>query len=269
MKTNSNTYTIIYATVLVIIVATILTLVSTSLKPKQQKNIEINKKQAILNCIGLGEKTDQIKDVNLFIEKEFKNHLVEMFLVNNKGERIKGNAFKMPLKEQYDIMRLKESHPEELALPVYIFKLLNGKKITVFSTYGAGLWGPIWGYISLNEDLNTFYGSNFDHKSETPGLGARIAEKDFQNQFIGKKIFDNNSFCSIDIVKGGADKSNEHEIDAISGATITSTALKNCLGQWLRYYLPYIQKTQASQKVLEETQSLEINNNNNKEENNE
>ena len=112
----------------------------------------------------------------------------------------------------------------------------------VFPLSGKGLWGPIWGYLSLDEDLNTVYGAYFDHKSETSGLGAEIATEHFQSQFSGKKIFNSeNQFVAVKTNKRGAQ--NENEVDAISGATITSTSVSEMLESCLNKYLPYIEKS--------------------------
>ena len=147
------------------------------------------------------------------------------------------------LKAQYDAMRKigdngDESLLEGLRLPVYIFNV-NGQIIRVVPCYGAGLWGPIWGYLAFTEDMNTIDGAVFDHKGETPGLGAEIALPKFYEPFKGKQILDENGdFVSISVVKGGA-KGDIHGVDAISGGTITSKALENTMRTWLSFYRPY------------------------------
>ena len=103
---------------------------------------------------------------------------------------------------------------------------------------GNGLWGGIWGNVAFSEDLNTIVGVNFDHKSETPGLGAEIATLDFQNQFKGKQIFENNNFTSVNVIKR-ADKANPHQVDAVSGGTITSNGVSEMLKSCLQFYIPY------------------------------
>ena len=105
---------------------------------------------------------------------------------------------------------------------------------------GRGLWGPIWGYISLNDDFNTVFGASFAHKSETPGLGAEIASAEFQEQFKGKKIFKDKTFVSISVVKGGAKPSDPYEVDAVSGGTITSQGLENMIKDCLEGYQAFL-----------------------------
>ena len=122
----------------------------------------------------------------------------------------------------------------------------------MFPVYGAGLWGPIWGYIALKDDFNTVYGAAFDHKSETPGLGAEIATEWFQNNFKEKSIFEGNEFVSVSVMKGGATPGNNHQVDAVTGGTITSKALDETMKSWLGAYLPYIKEAKKSCEQLEE-----------------
>ena len=132
--------------------------------------------------------------------------------------------------------------PGQRSLPVFVGTLDNGTLAYVVPLRGKGLWGPIWGYMSFNPDLNTIYGVTFDHQGETPGLGAEIALDWFQKPFYGKKIFaDSTRFVSIKVLKGGAPKDDEHAVDAISGGTITSKALEamldSCLVQYKTYFI--------------------------------
>ena len=114
-----------------------------------------------------------------------------------------------------------------------------------------GLWGPIWGFVSLESDFNTVYGAYFDHKGETPGLGAEIAEEPFQHQFEGKKIMEDGKFVSVNVLKTTykSPLGPEHRVDAISGGTITSNGtdemLKNCLAP----YVSYFEKTGNTKQV--------------------
>lgn len=244
MNTNSNTYTVIYATVLVVFVAAILAFVSTTLKDKQQRNVDLETKQSILSTVSLTPKADEVKDKATYIESQYSKYITDSYIVNEAGDKVPGDAFNVSLKEQYDKMRL--SSGKGLELPVFVCTLDNGERVEIFPNYGAGLWGPIWGYISLNSDYNTVYGAYFSHKSETPGLGAEIASPWFQKQFKGKEIFEGSNFCSITVKKGGATPGNKHEVDAISGGTITSRSLDKTIRSWFDYYLPYIEKQKAA-----------------------
>lgn len=241
----SNGYIFRYAAILVIIAAAVLSTANMLLKPYQERNVAIEKMKGILASA-------QIKG----IEAEntismFNKYVVEEKLINNKGKEIEsynkgnmedGDAFKINMKEEL----FKKKQGKDFELPVYMIKK-DGKTIYVLPLLGTGLWGPIWGNIALNDDFNTVEGVTFDHKSETPGLGAEIATAHFENQFIGKKIFDKKgNFTSIKVVKGGVKilpKAEQiHGVDAISGGTITSKGVDAMLSNVLESYLPYIEK---------------------------
>jgi Na+-transporting NADH:ubiquinone oxidoreductase subunit C len=133
-------------------------------------------------------------------------------------------------------------------LPIFVYKDENGNKKYIIPVRGKGLWGQIWGYVAINDDLNTIYGAVFDHAKETPGLGAEINQDWFMNEFKGKKLFDDNgNFISIEVVKGGgADPADPHAVDAISGGTITSKGLEDMLKDSLAPYVNYFEKLLGS-----------------------
>ena len=129
---------------------------------------------------------------------------------------------------------------EQRSLPVFISFLDDGTKKYIVPVHGKGLWGPIYGFVALNDDFITLYGAIFNHDDETPGLGAEINTDWFGAQFTGKKIFNNNmDFISIDLVKGGADPKSLNEVDAISGGTLTSDGLEKMLYDCLSSYQTY------------------------------
>ena len=240
MDTNKNSYTIIYSIVMVVIVAAVLAFVSLSLKDKQNENISNEKQQYLLASVGLGA------DAN------FAEVIKEAIVVDGNGKVVntatsdiaKSEAFNISTSEQTSLM--KDGAPkEELRLPVFIADLPDGSQAYIFSAYGAGLWGPIWGWVSLKTDLSTIVGVKFDHSGETPGLGAEIATPKFAGQFTGKEMFTEGEFTSIAIVKGGAKEGSTNEVDAISGGTITSKALDASIRMWMEAYLPYIKSLQA------------------------
>lgn len=228
MDRNSNKYTLIYSVVMVIIVATALTLIAVGLGPRQEKNVSLEKKSNIL-------KTINISSTNEDVEELYDKYIIDALVINRNGERVDGvDAFNISLKEE------QAKQPGEQLWPLYVAKIDDGSMKYIFTLNGKGLWGGIWGYLSLNDDLNTVYGVNFDHASETPGLGAEISTPAFQEQFKGKEIFDGNTFVSIDITKRGA-KDNIHAVDAISGGTITSNGVKDMLKDCLSAYMKYIE----------------------------
>lgn len=236
LDTNSNLYTFIYASVLVIVVAAALAFTAVKLKPMQDKNVRVEKMQNILQSIGVNADFEQA-------EKLYKTHITNSYVVNSKGEKLKNIiAFGISLKVQY------KKKPENRILPVYEAKTDDGTKKIIIPLQGKGLWGPIWGYFALDDDFNTIYGAVFDHKGETPGLGAEIATPGFQKQFNGKTLFDGDNFVSITVYKGGkgsAEKAGntKHGVDAISGGTITSKGLERMVKQdWLFAYKNFLEK---------------------------
>lgn len=243
MNTNGNIYTVIYTTVLVIVVAAILAFAATSLAPKQDANVKVETITKILASVGVeveGLSNDEI------IAK-YSSLATDAVLVNAQGEVLShlatsGEGLTLATKSDLKKQQAAIVKGEELCLPVYCFG-----DVTVFPIYGAGLWGPIWGYVALEADLVTVKGAIFDHQGETPGLGAKIAEEPFYSQFAGKKI-DWASASKFAVVKGGAPKGAESAVDAVSGATITSKAVDTSLNTWLAAYLPYIVK----QQIVEE-----------------
>lgn len=223
MNTNSNSYTIIYASVMVVIVAFLLAFVSSALKTTQGKNIELDKMKQILSALNIDT---QGRDA----ETLYKQYVKQDMIVNAKGEVVAENGgFEVDIKKQL-------AEPlDQRKLPVYICEV-DGQVKYVFPLYGQGLWGPIWGYIGLDEDKNTVFGTYFSHQGETPGLGAEIATEHFQKPFIGKHIMKDGQLVSIAVVKPGKTAEGRDYVDGISGGTITSTAvehmLKNCLSQY-------------------------------------
>lgn len=274
MKTNSNIYTIIYSIILVIVVAGILAFVSSTLKPKQQENADLAKMKTILLAANLGEDLSNVSDKTAYIKNLYGQHVTDSYVLNAKGEKIEGDAFTIDLKSQYDIMKQitdakdenkAESYKNKLTLPVFVCTLDNGTVVNIFPCYGAGLWGAIWGYLSVESDFETIYGAIFDHKSETPGLGAEIASPWFYHQFRGKKLTKEGVFSSVRIVKGGGQANNPNGVDAVSGGTITSRSLQNTIESWLEDYQPFfniqkelLMKVAAADSVVAMSDTLQV-----------
>lgn len=228
MKNFSNTYIFIFSIVMVVFVALLLSLAALQLKPFQDKNIEVEKKQNILASINI--KSTPQDAVELYAK-----YITSDFVVNNKGEKQEGiKAFPVEMKAELS----KKANDREL--PVFVGTLDDGTNAYVVPLRGKGLWGPIWGYLSFKPDMNTVYGAVFDHQGETPGLGAEIATESFQKPFAGKQIFqDSTKFISIKVLKGGNTADNIHAVDAISGGTITSKGLEAMLDSCLIQYKPF------------------------------
>jgi len=231
MNRNGNTYTVLYAAIMVILVAAILASVSMALKPKQIRNIEIEKKQSILASVNIPSNAENADNI-------YADRIVNQYTINVKGEKVEGNAFDVDLKKEH------AKSDEEMTLPVFECQTDEGLKY-ILPVRGTGLWGPIWGYISLDEDMNTIFGANFDHEGETPGLGAEIATEAFEKQFIGKKIFDGTTLSSIIVAKVGQEAPAEHKVDGISGGTITSKGLEKMLLDDFTRYEEFLKKKKS------------------------
>lgn len=252
MNTNSNLYTVIYATLVVILVAAILSLASMLLKPMQEANEKAETISQMLTSAKFYQKEELGQMGNQDILNEYTKVISEAILVNGNGEKVgeldtKNSEIytESNLKSQNDIMKKGGS---DLKLPVFIFNK-DGKKITVIPCYGAGLWGPIWGYLALDEDLETYIGVYFDHASETPGLGAKIKDDpEFQQEFVNKKIDLNDKFI-FNIKKNATESGKDNAVDAITGATMTSQGLDVAMNMWLKAYKPYLAKQQELYKA--------------------
>lgn len=242
---NGNLYTIAYACVLVIVVGTLLALCATWLKPFQQQNIDNETKQQILSTVDIRPANGE--NLHHFADEAFARHIVERFAVDAKGDVIAGvDAFKVNLTEEF------EKQPDDRQLPLFKAIAADGVTRYIVPLRGKGLWGPIWGYISLNEDFKTVYGAIFDHKSETPGLGAEIATEHFQSQFKGKLIFNaTGQFVAVTVAKPSARHDSRYSVDAISGATITSNGVQAMIFDCLKPYLPYFNRIQTEREARE------------------
>lgn len=226
---HSNKYIIIYSTIMVVLVAVSLTFIAMGLKSKQEDNIRIEKMQNILASVHVDATVKNAIEL-------YQKYITQTLTINTKGEELQGvDAFSVELS-----VELKKP-VEQQQLPVFIATLDDGMKYTIVPVRGKGLWGPIWGYIALKDDFNTIFGAVYDHKGETPGLGAEINTDFFEQPFIGKQIFDNQgNFVSVGVIKGGVSESDLHNVDAISGGTITSKGLeamlKDCLINYQEYF---------------------------------
>ena len=233
MNKNSNTYTLSFAAILVTFVAAVLAFIFLSTKDKYEANKKNEKMQKILATIGVDVDRSQAA-------ASFEQYIKKQVTVKTDGTVVDGdNTFDIDLKRE-----LKKDTKDQV-LPLFIANK-DGKNFYVIPMYGAGLWDAIWGYVALKDDFNTIAGINFDHKGETPGLGAQITEAWFQKQYQGKQILKDanaepsaNNFVSVVTVKGGTPASNTHGVDAISGSTKTSDGVTAMLKERLVRYMPY------------------------------
>jgi len=239
MRSFSNTYIFVFSVIMVVIVAVLLSFVAMQLKPLQDMNVEIEKKGDILRSVGEAGDVASVKDKNSFINEEFGKYITDSYVVDYEGGILDADAFEITLnlKVQSD-KDVKDRH-----FPVFIFTAEDGENRYVVPIRGKGLWGPIWGYVSFETDMNTIYGAIFDHQGETPGLGSEINTDEFESAFKGKKIFDETGkYVSIDVIKGGTPASNPHGVDAISGGTITSDGLSDMLEDYFEGYVNHFKE---------------------------
>ena len=240
MNTNSNTYTVIYTTLVCVLVAAILAFVSQVLKPKQEANEKAETISQILTAAGFAEKAHWQEIGNAATIDFYKENLAEAYTVNAEGTQVKSlDKGKAEILSVSDLKVQNRSikNGEGFEIPVYTFS--NGT--SVIPIYGAGLWGPVWGYISFDASLDNILGAYFDHESETPGLGGKIKDDPaFRAQFQGKTV-DFADAKAFEIVKGGAPADKRNAIDAITGATMTSKGLDEAINNWLGAFKGYLQ----------------------------
>ncbi len=239
---NSNAYIIFYSTVMVVIVAILLSLASLSLQQRQYDNELGEKKNNILQSLGMPD-------------GDF-DAMVKAYVVDADG-----NKTERPAAEVFDMMKTnKDLRADYEHKTLILFEAADGR--VVIPLVGKGLWDDIWGYIALEKDMSTVSGIVMSHKGETPGLGAEIATPAHQAKYKGKKLFENDDFVSITLRKGGA-KDPAHEVDAITGGTKTSEGVTNMLRDNLSEYLPFFKKSQtaAQAAVAEESNDQNVESN--------
>ena len=230
MKTNSNSYTIIYSAVIVVIVAFLLAFVFQALKPMQDANVALDKKKQILNSVNIRDLSNEEADA------KYKEVVIADEVIDEKGKIVEAGTqggekagFKLESKDY-----------KAGKLALYICKV-NGSRKYVIPVYGMGLWGPISGYIALNEDKATVYGAYFNHESETAGLGAEIKDNvAWQEKFQGKKVFTSgdDKTIALGVEKNVTDPATQ--VDAVTGATLTSNGVRDMLHEALGKYLTFL-----------------------------
>lgn len=233
MDVNSNKYTYFFATIMVVLVAVILSGLFLALKPAQDANIEQEKRQSILKSIGVDVERSEATEA-------FKSYIKQSVVIKD-GQIVSEDA---DLAFNIDMAVAVKMPLTEREVPLYIAEK-DGETFYVLPMRGTGLWGPIWGYMALKSDGSTVAGATFDHKAETPGLGAEISTPSFQDQFPGKSIMEQESFTSISVIKPGKNVNPQHEVDGISGGTITSTGVDKMLKDCLEPYVGYLKNVKG------------------------
>ncbi|MGN0221278.1 MAG: NADH:ubiquinone reductase (Na(+)-transporting) subunit C [Prevotella sp.] len=233
MDTNSNKYIIIYSSVMVVVVAFVLAFVYQSLKSRQDANVALDKKKQILAALNIRDLTDE----------EAAARYAEVVLADRIVDA-SGKVVVPGTPGGEDAAFAMNSIPSDKSrLPIYLCNV-DGKRKYVVPVFGMGLWGSIWGYVAVNEDMNTVHGAYFDHASETAGLGAEIKDsRAWQEQFAGKRIYDDGRVKVVLAVKKRSEiKDMECECDAVTGATLTSDGVGKMLESGLLLYVPFFQQ---------------------------
>lgn len=242
MNRESNAYIILFSVVMVVVVGVSLALIAQVTKPNFVKNQRLEKMQNILSSVNIQVPPSEA-------EAAYEKYITGSVVYKFDGSLVEGvDAF-----EQVDLAKELKKPDDQQYFPLYECTKEDGKYF-IIPMRGKGLWDAIWGYVAIKDDAVTVAGAVFDHKGETPGLGAEIAKPDFQNQFPNKKILDvSGNFTGIEVAKAGKNPEGyEHGVDGISGGTITSNGVNDMLIKYLQAFRNYIDKNNVLQPVVEE-----------------
>ena len=254
VNTDKNSYTILFAIGMVVIVGTVLAGLFGSLNGNIKENKKKEKKQNILFAMGInkGTLTNNADDANSPVDANEADAVFEQYIGENQFIIEGSKATKTSKAFDVDVKKEGQKAKEDgysRKLPLYIGNV-DGKKSYVVPVYGKGLWDAIWGYVALESDLKTVKGAFFDHKGETPGLGANIKESFFYEDFAGESIYSGAEYKGITVAKGNNDptnqRKNDNKVDAIAGATITGDGVTAMLKSDLKLYVPYFENVKAN-----------------------
>lgn len=237
MKVNkdANGYTFAFSIILVIVVGVILSSLSIGLGPLKKANVEVKKKMNILSALGVESTRKDGSD-------KYEEYIKDSYVISHTGvlqENLpeEKQAFSLDVQKQFRDKTVKES---DRLYPIFEAEK-DGKKLYVLPVVGKGLWGPIWGFVALADDYETIVGTSFDHKGETPGLGAEISQSFFENRYNGEKIANNGTFTPIAVVQNGSG-SETQKVDGITGGTITSKGVERMVNETMEVYYKYFSK---------------------------
>ena len=241
IDTEKNSYTVIFAIAMVIVVGAILAGLASGLKPLVKANERYEKQQNILYALGVNNNTGA-NDVEFIptdiVEEEFNKYIKKQYVIQGGDVTEDDQAYLIDIKKES--AKAKNSDYKR-RLPLFVGEK-DGKEVYVVPVRGKGLWDAIWGYVALDKEM-VVQGVYFDHKAETPGLGAEIKQRYFMDDFTGEKFLDGDVFEGIKVAKGNNDPKNtikdDHEVDALAGATITGDGVSAMLQKDVRMYKPY------------------------------
>ena len=247
INTEKNTYTVAFAAIMVVVVGSLLAFVASGLEDKISENERFEKQQNILYAMGVNENANE-GSVNFIptdqVEAEFGKFITEQWVLEGAEKTADEEAYLIDLKKEIAASKKGETP----RLPVFIGEK-DGKKYHILPMYGKGLWDAIWGFIAVDENL-VVQGVYFDHKQETPGLGANIKQRYFMDDFIGESILDNSRLSGITVAKGNNDPLNQRKddnaVDALAGATITGNGVSAMIKESLNLYRDYLENIRVN-----------------------
>ncbi|MEM9142122.1 MAG: Na(+)-translocating NADH-quinone reductase subunit C [Bacteroidota bacterium] len=242
IDTEKNSYTVIFAALMVVVVGSILAFLASSLNDRIRENERFEKQQNILYAMGVNENVDE-GSVNkvpaALVEQEFSKYITEQLVIEGDKITQDDEAYLIDMKKQLALMK----NGETPKLPVLIGEK-DGQKYHILPMYGKGLWDAIWGFIALDDQM-VVQGVFFDHKGETPGLGANINQRYFMDDFTGETILKGTKYAGITVAKGNNDPVNQikddNEVDALAGATITGNGISAMISKSLGLYKDYLE----------------------------
>ena len=240
-RTEKNSYTVFFAIIMVIVVGALLAFTASALKERIAENKRIEKQQNILYAMGVNENEGNKAN---FVSKDkvgesFQKYITNQLIIQEGNESQDDNAYLIDIKKEQESAKSGNAR----RLPLFIGEK-EGKKFYIAPIRGKGLWDAIWAYVAMDENM-VVQGAYFDHKGETPGLGANIKERFFMDDFIGEHLMSNGTFKGITVSKSNGDPKNEdktdNEVDAIAGSTITGNGVTAMIKSDLKLYFPYFQ----------------------------
>ncbi|MCF7560570.1 Na(+)-translocating NADH-quinone reductase subunit C [Sabulilitoribacter multivorans] len=241
-RTDKNSYTILFAVGMVLVVGALLAFAASSLKPNIDENKRLEKQQNILYAMGVNENDESSANfVSTTDAPElFNKYITKQLVIEGDNVTENDQAYLIDVKKE----QANAKAGKVRKLPLFVGEK-DGKTYYIAPIYGKGLWDAIWAYVALDEDM-VIQGAYFDHKGETPGLGANIKQRFFMDDFIGEHLKDNGTFKGVTVAKGNADPKNtnktDNEVDAIAGATITGDGVTAMIKSDLKLYVPYFEK---------------------------
>lgn len=249
MSKESTSFILKFVLIMTTVVAVILALMATGLQPVHQKNEAVYNKRAILKAVEqyLDKAVDEMSDVE--VQAIFDNN-IEQYVINAEGAPVEPDVVQVRYgggnAEHIDMAKERKRPMDDRLYPVFVYND-EGAKYYIVSVRGSGLWDEIWAHVALESDFNTIAGVAFDHKAETPGLGAEIKDDpNFSLQFIGKQLYMDGEYVSVEVVKGGAPDDAPHRVDGITGATVTAVGVGDMMYKGLKQYEPYFESVKEN-----------------------